>query len=135
MGKNSYNDIAEAIYLSTHGKSGSTLSESLNDIVNFLNRKRLLSKSKYVLEALSKIVDRTEGRIKVRVRTAKSLHPEAKQELSHILQNKYNAKHVEIVEELDEKVIGGMRIQVDDEVIDLTLKNKIGRLQEYLTNA
>lgn len=135
MAKNSYNDIAEAIYLSTHGKSGGALSESLYDVVNFLNRKRLLSKSKYVLEALSKIVDRAEGRIKVKVKTVKNLHPEAKKELSHILQNKYNAKHIEILEELDEKLIGGIRIEVGDEVIDLTLKNKIGRLQEYLTNA
>jgi len=34
---------------------------------------------------------------------------------------------------VDEKLLGGFRIEVNDEVIDLTLKNKAEKLQEHLT--
>ena len=38
-------------------------------------------------------------------------------------------------EKIDEKLLGGFRIEVNDEVIDLTLKNKIFKLEEYLTRS
>ena len=36
-------------------------------------------------------------------------------------------------EVLDEKLLGGFKIEVNDEIIDLTIKNKLEKLQEYLT--
>ena len=34
---------------------------------------------------------------------------------------------------LDEKLLGGIRIEINDEIIDLTVKDEIKKLQEYLT--
>ena len=42
-------------------------------------------------------------------------------------------KHTrQFLENLNEKLLGGFKIEVNNELIDLTLKNKIYRLQEHL---
>ena len=53
--------------------------------------------------------------------------------MTFILKERYQQKEVILVEVLDEKLLGGFKMEVNDEVIDLTIKNKIGKLQEYLT--
>lgn len=126
------NEIARAIYLSTEGKTGSSLAKSLSDVVNFLYRKRLLSKSKEILEILRKIINQEEGILIAKVISFKKLQEETKKDLTHLLKKRYSAKEVIFEEKLDEKLLGGMRIEVNNEVIDLTIKNKIWQLQEYL---
>ncbi len=132
MAKISNKDIASAIYLTLQGKSGSELAQGLKDATKFLARKRLLSKSPYILNELSDIIDRSEGRIKVKIKSATKIGDHAMHDIKKELLHKYQAKEIQVIEEHDEKLLGGMRIEVNNEVIDLTLKNKITQLQEYL---
>ena len=48
------------------------------------------------------------------------------------LKERYKVKDVNITEIFDGKLLGGMRILVNDEIIDLSLQNKIKKLQEHL---
>ncbi|PIP69006.1 F0F1 ATP synthase subunit delta, partial [Candidatus Nomurabacteria bacterium CG22_combo_CG10-13_8_21_14_all_32_8] len=57
---------------------------------------------------------------------------ELREELIFFLKERYKAKEIFLTEVLDEKLLGGMRIEVNDEIIDLTVKNKIKKLQEHL---
>ena len=57
-----------------------------------------------------------------------------KRELTQTLTHRYKAKEIKIVENLDKKLLGGFKVEVGDEVIDLTLRNKINKLQEHLTS-
>ena len=56
-----------------------------------------------------------------------------KKELIFFLRGRYGVKEVILKESLNEKLIGGIRLEINDEIIDLTVKNKIKKLQEYLT--
>ena len=49
------------------------------------------------------------------------------------MKKRYSAKEVALNPVLDKTLLGGMRVEVSDEVIDLTLKNKVEQLQKYLT--
>ena len=129
----SNNTIARAIYLSTKDKKGAELSLSENKIVKFLARRRLLSKSKDILLNLNTIINQAEGKVIVKIKSAHKLQDETKKYLTHSLKNRYGAKEIILAESLEEKLLGGMRIEVNDEVIDLSVKNKIEKLQEYLT--
>ena len=40
-----------------------------------------------------------------------------------------------LVESLDSKLLGGLKVEVNNEIIDLSIKNKIGKLQKYLTKS
>ena len=127
------NKIANAIYLASKDKTGSSLSAIFQNTVTFLHRRHLLSKAPAILSQLENIINDKEGRVVVKIKSAKPLAPHFKKELIIVLKKRYEAEEINLVESLDEKLLGGIRIEVKDEVIDLTIKNKITKLQEYLT--
>jgi len=129
----SNNDIARAIYLVSKDKNHQELPDIDKKIVSFLARRRLLSKSKDILEKLDKIINQEKERIIVKVSSAKKIKQEFEKEIILFLKKRYKTKEVILTETLDEKLLGGIRIEVNDEIIDLTAKNKIKKLQEYLT--
>jgi F-type H+-transporting ATPase subunit delta len=129
------NTVAQAIYLVSKDKTGTELSSSLDKIVKFLVRKRLMSKKDAILESLSKIVNKEEGRVVVYLKSVSKLTEETKKDIAELLKKNYSAKEFKFIESLDEKLLGGVRIEVNNEVIDLSIKNKIGQLQEHLKRA
>lgn len=128
----SNNNIARAIYLVTKNKTNEEQSLIFPKVVKFLAKKRLLSKAPDILLCLSKIIDDGEGRVTVKVFSAKRINETTRREITQTLAKRYSAKEIVLVENLDEKLLGGFKIEANDEVIDLTIKNKIEKLQKYL---
>ena len=126
------NNIAQAIYLSTKDKSVSEMSGVYKNIVNFLAKKNLILKSFDILKKLKKIINDENGIFEAKVFTARKLNDTSKTELKHILQNHYKTKEVDLIEILDTNLLGGFRIEINDEVIDNTIKNKINKLKNHL---
>lgn len=126
----SNNDIAKAIYLSS--KETQNKAEFLSNVVNFLNKKRFLSRSPLILAQLEKIINKEDGRTVAKLTSASKLENKHKSEFELFLKNRYKAKEISFLETIDQKVLGGVKLEIGDEVIDLTLKNKINRLQEHL---
>jgi F-type H+-transporting ATPase subunit delta len=128
----SNNDIARAIYSSTLNKSLPEQGVVLKNAVAMLYRRRLMSRSGAILKALKKISNNENGILEARVWSRNKIEPNDKKELISLLKEKYGNKEIVLEERLDEGVIGGFRIEIGDELIDLTLKNKIYQLQAYL---
>lgn len=128
----SNNNIARAIYLALQNKNHAEQSLIVPKVVQFLAKKRLLSKAPEILSCLIKIINDQENRIVAKIFSAKEIKETTNKELAQILIKRYSAKEIDLVEILDEKLLGGFKIKVNDEVIDLTLKNKISKLQEHL---
>ena len=126
------NNIAQAIYLGSKDKKGHELNLYAKEAVKFLNKKRLLSKAENILIKLNEIVDKEEKIVPATVASANKLSPHAKHDLMRILAKRYNAKEVELSEILDERLLGGLKVEVGGELIDLTLRNRINKLKEYL---
>jgi len=132
MSTTSNNDIARAIYFSLKGKSHSEQADTNKKIVSFLRRKRLLSKVPDILSRLQKIINKDEGVIEAKVSTAEKLDHKNRTHIEHFLKKHYSAHKVSIVENVDPKILGGVKIEVDNDVIDLSIKNRVNKLQEYL---
>jgi len=128
----SNNDIARAIFSTLKDKSSAEQSAIFPKIIQFLFRKRLLSKSSDILSRLDKIINNEKGRMVAKVSSKNKLSEKIKKELEQTLLKRYSAKEIRLMENLDEKLLGGFKVEVNDEVIDLTIKNKIRKLQEYL---
>jgi ATP synthase F1 delta subunit len=131
----SNNNIARAIYLSLKDKNEGEQALFFKKITQFLFRKRLSSQAPDILARLDKIMNEADGRIVVKIWSGESLGENIKKEIADILKERYAAQKIVFVENLDKKLLGGFKIEVNDEVIDLTIKNKIGKLQEYLTSS
>ena len=132
MTKISPKNIAEAIYVSTKGKSGSSLEKILKQSVKILSEKHMLGKSEEVLSALQNIIDKETVTVRAKITTAIKISSEQKKKLEHEVKERYKAKA--IVSEFFEKgeMLGGARIEVGDEVLDATYKNKFNQLERFL---
>ena len=132
MSKISPKNLAQSIFEASHGKVGAELSQVVKNSAKMLADKRLLGKSKDILKNLQEIIDKSEGTIRMKVISAKILSPEEKKKLEHEVKEKYKAKN--IVSEFFEKkeVLGGMRVEVGDEVLDSTWRTGLKKLEKVL---
>lgn len=129
MASISNNNIAHAIYLASKGHDKNDLPSR---VVKFLAKKRLLSRAPDILVRLNKIINEDEGIVVAKVTSAKKIDETTNKKILETLVSRYKAKEVRLMEINDEKLLGGFKVEVDDEIIDLTIKNKIEKLQEYL---
>lgn len=127
----SNNNIAQAICL--YWKEEKKPEQFISKVIQFLTRRRLLSKAPGILARLDKIINEREGKVIAKVSSRDKLSEKAKIELKHALAKRYAAREIILDENLNEKLLGGFKVEVDDEVIDLSVKNKIYKLEKYLT--
>lgn len=124
--------VAEALYLATNGKSGQDLDLALQRALQFLRNKHMLGQSEEVLRILQNIIDEKSGTVRAKIITAKKLTSEERKKIEHGIKEKYQAQAV--VSNFFEKMelLGGMRVEVKDEVLDTTYKNKLRQLEKFL---
>ena len=128
----SNNNIARAIYLAVKDKHTTEQHTVIKNVVNFLFRRRMLSKSKNILQSLNNIVNHANGVVEVKIWSKYKLSHDHKDHLEKILKKRYGDKEFIFLEYLDDKLLGGFNMEVNNELIDLTIKNKIYKLQEHL---
>jgi F-type H+-transporting ATPase subunit delta len=128
----SNNNIARAIYLSSKDKTGQEQETVIKNVINFLVRRKLISRSKDILTSLKAIIYQEQGVLEIKVWSKEKINEENKKDLIQILKKRYGDKKFILQENLDDKLLGGLKIEVNNESIDLTLRNKINKLQEYL---
>jgi len=117
-------NIVEAIYHSGNAKKSA----------EFLKRRRLLGKKDSILKALNDLVNQKEGIVEAKVTSAESLNESTRQDLVQNIEKRYDAKKVSLTESVKPELLGGIKIEVGDEVIDLTIKNRIKNLAKHLKN-
>jgi F-type H+-transporting ATPase subunit delta len=132
MASISIKNLAHAIYESSFEKEGASLDEILAKSVIFLRDKNLIGKKEEILKELEKIINKKEGIIKAKISTSTKLNDQAEKEIIEFIKKKYQAQTVEIEKYEDKKLLGGIKIEIGDEIIDTTLSNKIIQLQNYL---
>ena len=132
MAKISTKNLAIAINEMTKGKTDHELDVVLSNVVDFLAKKRMLRKTPDILEKLEEIINKEEGTVEAKITYKDIPTKKISDEIEEILKKRYKAK--KILTEINEnkEMLGGVKIEVGDEVIDLTLKNKINQLQNYL---
>ena len=124
--------IAEAIYAATKDKSGMELEQTLANAVLFLAKKNLLSKAPEILKHLKQVEHAEQNIVTAKVLSKEKLPKHTRDEIEHALKKRYKATEVLLDTEEDHSLIGGIRIEAKDEVIDLSLKNHLKQLQNYL---
>jgi F-type H+-transporting ATPase subunit delta len=132
MASISIKNLAEAIYESSCDKDGKSLDTIIENTVIYLRDKNLLGKSDELLKILEKIINKEEGVIKAQVSTSSKIKKDLQNEIEAFIKKKYQAKEVIVELKEDPKLLGGVKIEIGDEIIDTTLSNKIHQLQNYL---
>jgi F-type H+-transporting ATPase subunit delta len=128
----SINNLARAIYESSEKKDGMELDIVMKKAVSLISKKHLMSKSKEILTQLEKIIDKDEEVVRAKISSRIKIDKKVTDEIDDFIRKRYKAKHTVLEFVVDEKLLGGIKIEVGDEIIDMTLKNKIKKLQDYL---
>ncbi|MFA6355379.1 MAG: F0F1 ATP synthase subunit delta [Candidatus Paceibacterota bacterium] len=128
----SIKNLTQAIYDSSFDKEGKVLEDILLKTATYLKNKNLLGKKEEILKSLEEIINKEQGIIKAKVSTEIKLKTEVKKEIEEFIKKKYKIKEVILEEQIDEKLLGGIKIEIGDEIIDATISNKIKQLQTYL---
>lgn len=128
----SIKNIAHAIYESSKDKDDNELNVLTKNIVNFLNKKRMMSKANKIIDELEGIVDDNEKIKRVKITSKNKLSNKLLEEIREFIKKKYRAKNVIFQISENEKLLGGIKIEIENDKIDTTLLNKIKKLQTYL---
>lgn len=132
MAKFSNQNIAEAIDQVLKDKAGAEYSQAQKNVVQFLARRRLFSQAPQILSRLEKIMDERQGVLRARLASARTLSTASRGKLEQFLKRHYRAKKIVFDAKIEEELLGGVRVEVGDEVLDLTLRQKIKKLKEHL---
>lgn len=132
MVKISTKNVAEAIYASAKNKGGTELSSVLRNAVEFIAKKNLLSKTPEILRYIEHVSDFETNTLLAKVLSKTPLTKKLSDQVENLLKKRYKTKTPMLEWQEDKSLIGGVRIETEDEIIDLSLKNKVEQLQNYL---
>lgn len=132
MATTSIKNIAEAIYESSLHKTGDVLDSVLTKSVVLINNKNLLGKKNEILNELEKIINNENKIIKAKVTTIRKLDKKLQEDIEKYIKDRYKVETVilELIE--DKTLLGGIKIEIGDDIINETLSNKLEQLQNYL---
>lgn len=128
----SVNNLARAIYESSKGKDEAELDILTQKAIVLISKKNLISRSKEILNSLEKIIDKNEDTIRAKISSRIKIDKKMTDEIDDFIKKRYKAKKTLLEFKIDETLLGGIKIEVGDEIIDTTLKNKIKKLKNYL---
>jgi F-type H+-transporting ATPase subunit delta len=132
MAKISINNISNAIYESLKDKKGSDLDLAILNTIQLLKDKHLLSKKEEILERLEKIIDKEEGVVRAKIHTRDKLGSKEEKYLEEYIKHKYKAKQVYLEKIENKEILGGIKVEIGNEITDLSLSKKLHQLQNYL---
>jgi F-type H+-transporting ATPase subunit delta len=87
-----------------------------------------------VAEEYEALADAAAGRVRATVTTAVELDPEERDKLSHQLSQQLG-KEVRISVVVDKRILGGLKLQYGDRLIDASLSTRLQQLRRRLADA
>ncbi len=127
--KTSNKQLAEALYQITRGLKGEKLTQALRGFVALLTRAHKLKQATRVIGEFIKHSKKEEGIVEIEVTTARKLDDGTMLHIKKAFGTKVEEQTV-----VDENMLGGVKIKMDDKILDASLKTQLNNLQKSLAN-
>jgi len=129
--KNSAKQYAVALYQAINDTPAKDWSELLKNFTELLAHKHLLSQAPKIVAAFKKYFQQRENIAEITLTTAKPLgSAELKKITTDLIAT--TKQQVELINLTDEQIIGGVKLQYQDLVIDGTLAGRLADLKTKL---
>ncbi len=106
--------------------------KSLKEFATYLKKKGLLRKADAIIADYRRLYNKKHNIVEATVTLTSRLSEHTRVELREALKKKHNAREVHMLEKVDQRLIGGIRIQIEDEVYDSSIQNSLKQLQTEL---
>jgi F-type H+-transporting ATPase subunit delta len=123
---------AQTLYDLTDGKSNSEVEKSVADFARYIYRNRKLKLAGKIIEHFSRIYNSENGIVEAEVVTREKISAETEKKAKHFIKEKFGAKEVVLRNTVDENIKGGIIMKVGDEVVDGSVRGKLGELKKVL---
>ncbi len=121
-------DFAQLLLEITEQKSNTGLKE----FVELVYKKRMQGEMKEIIAEYQNLYNKANGIIEATVTTANRLDEASLKSLALSLKQKYGAKEIEVIEKVDQRLIGGIKVKVGDTVHDASLGHALNQLHKQL---
>ena len=132
MAKNmkiSNRQFAEALYELTYDVAKKDLSKILEFFVKFLAKNKKLKQNKNIIVEFEKIIKKKQGIVEIEITSARKLDKNTLEEIKSVF-----AKNVESIEKIDESLIAGVKVKLEDRILDASMRTQLINLKKSLTN-
>jgi len=124
-------NYAIALYDATKKSKAEELKLFIKNFVKILAAKNLIGLAPKIIADFNQHYDDTEGIIEVKITSALELSEAEKKEIKNQIKN-LTKKEVELKTIIDKELIGGIKINFADNLIDGSLKTQIQNLKKQL---
>ena len=129
MAKTSNKQYAEALYEVTQDLKGSDLSSVIKTFVEILVRDHKLKQGDNIIAEFERTVKKASGVVELEITSARELDKKTVEEIKQTF-----GKNVEAVAHIDESIIGGIKVKLEDKILDGSVKTQLKSLKQQLSN-
>jgi F-type H+-transporting ATPase subunit delta len=105
---------------------------SMKDFVAFLAKNKMLKHANKIIEQYEILHNKKHNNLEAIVTVNERLSEHKQTEIRHALKEKYKVDTVHLTEKIDQRLIGGIKIQVGDTVYDSSIRNTLRQLETQL---
>lgn len=117
----------------SHSQSEADDKKVIDSFMKTLKHKRLLSHGPAIIRELTRRIDESLGNLEAELIVKEPLSESTKKTIEKTLKHRYKAETVHLIEKIDHRIIGGVKIKINDEIFDATIKNRLVTLAKKLS--
>jgi len=130
--KSTAKQYAQALYELTKDKSDKEVSVVIERFVSNLKSEQKLTSVERIIKQFVEIYNKENGIIKASVSTGRKIDKEVVENIEKTLKEKYQAEKIEMEMIVDEKLKGGIKIVVGEDILDNSVLGRLNKLRGVL---
>lgn len=133
MAKVSPKELGLLLFELTDGKSEEDQKKALKEFVPLVAKKRMMGKMQDITTEYRAIYNKAHNIVEATVTLTERLDEKTRLKLREALKKKYKAREVHMLEKVDARLLGGLKVRIGDTVHDTSLLRTLNQLQAKLT--
>ena len=123
---------AQALYQLTKNKPENEVNVVIEKFVNNLRQNGLTGKVNEIIKKFIEIYNKENGILQAKIITVRELNEEMIEKIKDNLRRKYQAEKIELETMVDEKLKGGIKIIVGEDILDGSIAGRLAKLKNSL---
>ncbi|MFA5934064.1 MAG: ATP synthase F1 subunit delta [Candidatus Paceibacterota bacterium] len=132
MKKVATKQLAKVLLTMTDGKTETESKKAVSEFAEYLGKNGMMSALSKISKEYGILYNKKHTIVEATITLVKRLPERTRILVRESIKNKYKAREVHILEKVDERLIGGMKIQVEDTIWDSSIKNSLSQLEVQL---
>ncbi len=125
-------ELAQAFLDMTDGHEEAAAKKATKEFAAYLAKKGLLHDADKILAEYRELYNKKHNIVEATVTLTERLPEKTRLHLREALKKRYKAREVHMLEKVDQRIIGGLKVKIGDEVYDSTIANSLKQLQAQL---